>query len=138
MHVDVCFDHYFNCLSVKTDISKNGLNLICPEGAKAFKTQIAAAWCAMWLNHFEIDLIWLNSISRVFEVTYYHFSILGFLTNFCYFRVFVFGCKAQNENPETTENLYFWVINLKCMWICFITILTFWESNMTLAKTNSI
>ena len=43
MHVDVCFDHYFNCLGVKTDISKNGLNLICPEGAKAFKTQIAAA-----------------------------------------------------------------------------------------------
>ena len=43
MHVDLSFDHYFNCLSVKTDINKNGLNLIYPEGPKGFKTQIAAA-----------------------------------------------------------------------------------------------
>ena len=39
MHVDLCFDHYFNCLTVKTDINKNGLDLIY---SKAFKTQIAA------------------------------------------------------------------------------------------------
>ena len=26
MHVDLCFDHSFNCLSIKTDINKNGLN----------------------------------------------------------------------------------------------------------------
>ena len=55
------------------------------------------------------------------------------------FRVFVFGCMAQNENPEATENHYFWVIKLKYMWICFmITILTFRVSKMTLAKTNSV
>ena len=40
MHTDLYFDDYFNCLNVKTDINKNGLNLICPEGLKAFKTQI--------------------------------------------------------------------------------------------------
>ena len=39
MHVALCLDHYFICLSVKTDISKNGLNLIYSEGSKAFKTR---------------------------------------------------------------------------------------------------
>ena len=54
------------------------------------------------------------------------------------FWVFVFGW-AQNENTETMENHYFWVIKLKCMWICVvITILTFWVAKITLAKTNSI
>ena len=43
MHMDLCFDHHFNCLNVKTDISKTGLNLIYSEGSKAFKTQVAAA-----------------------------------------------------------------------------------------------
>ena len=43
MHVDLCFDHYFNFLSVKTDIKKNRLNLIYSEESKAFKTYLAAA-----------------------------------------------------------------------------------------------
>ena len=111
MYVDLCFDHYFNCLSIKTDISKNRLNFICPEGSKAFKTQITAAWWAMWLNHFGI--ISFESISRVFEVTYSHFSFLGFLMNFRDFWVFVFGYRPQNENPEITENLYFWVCKVE-------------------------
>ena len=36
------------------------------------------------------------------------------------FRVFVFGYRAQNENPKTTENHYFGVIKLKCMRISFM------------------
>ena len=43
MHMDLCFDHYFNCLSVKTDINKNRLNLMYSEGSIAFKTGIAVA-----------------------------------------------------------------------------------------------
>ena len=74
MRVDLCFDHYFNCLSVKTDISKNGLNLIYSEGLKAFKTQIAAAWLAMWLNHFVIDVVW-TVFQLVLEV-HSHISVL--------------------------------------------------------------
>ena len=112
MHVDLCFDHYFNCLSIKTDINKNALNFIYSEGSKAFKIQIAAAWLALWWNHFNFDVIW--------TFQYSHFSISGFLMGFRDFRVFVFGYRAQNENPKTTENHYFWVIKLKCMWICFI------------------
>ena len=57
------------------------------------------------------DWCHFNCISRVFEITYSHFSISGFLTNFRYFQVFVFGYRAQNENPEITENLYFLVYN---------------------------
>ena len=52
------------------------------------------------------ELFWerchLNNISRV-----QYFSILGFLMNFCDFWVFDFGYRAQNENLEITENLYF-------------------------------
>ena len=81
----------------------------------------------------------MNHISRGFGVTYSHFSISGLLMGFPDFRVFVFGYRAQNEKPETTENRYFGVIKLKYMWICFmITILTFWVSKMALGKTNSI
>ena len=43
MHVDLCFDHFFNCLSIKTDINKNELNLIYSEVSNALKIQIAAA-----------------------------------------------------------------------------------------------
>ena len=43
MHLDLCFDHFFNCLSIKTDINKKGLNLIYSEELKAFKTQLAVA-----------------------------------------------------------------------------------------------
>ena len=51
-------------------------------------------------------------LSSVFEVSYSHFSILRFLTNFRDFWVFVFGYRSQNENPEITENLYFLVYKL--------------------------
>ena len=57
IHVDLCLDHYFNCLSVKTDINKNGLNLIYSEGSKAFKIQLAVAWLAMRPNHCKFDVI---------------------------------------------------------------------------------
>ena len=37
------------------------------------------------------------------------FQYYGILKNFCDFRVFVFGYRAQNKNSESPENLYFWV-----------------------------
>ena len=55
------------------------------------------------------ELFWqqchLNNISRVLEITFSYFNILGFLMNFLDFRVNVMGYRAQNENPEITENL---------------------------------
>ena len=55
------------------------------------------------------------------EVTYSHFSILGFLMNFHDFRVFVFGYRAQNENSEITEYLYFLFYNTPMHVICVLT-----------------
>ena len=55
------------------------------------------------------ELFWqqcnLNNISRVIEITFSYFNILGFLTNFLNFRVIVMGYRAQNENQEIAENL---------------------------------
>ena len=62
-------------------------------------TYYMAEWFWVWCH--------LNSISTVFEATFSYYSIMAFLKNFCGFRVFVFG--SQNENPEITENLCFWV-----------------------------
>ena len=62
---------------------------------------------------------------------------MAFLSNFRDFRVFVFGYfvfsvisefsfLAQNENPEITENLYFWFYKAQMnVDMFFITILTF-------------
>ena len=38
---------------------------------------------------------------------------MAFLQNFRDFRVFVFRYRAQNENPEITDNLYFWVYKVQ-------------------------
>ena len=38
---------------------------------------------------------------------------MAFLQNSHDFRVFVLGCRPQNENPEITENLYFWVYKVQ-------------------------
>ena len=43
MHADLFFDHYYDFLSVKTDINKKGLNLINLEESEALKRHIPAA-----------------------------------------------------------------------------------------------
>ena len=61
MHEDLFFDLYFSFLSVKTKINKKNnkrLNLINLEGSDALKRQKYDTWIAMWLNHFEHDVIW--------------------------------------------------------------------------------
>ena len=117
-------------MSIKTDINRNGFNLIYSKGSKAFKTQLAAAWFAMWLNHCNFDVNWTMFPGflklRIHNSVFRGFWWVSVISEFSF--------RAQNENQETTKNRYFWVIKLKCMWICFmITILTFWVS-----KTNSI
>ena len=42
MHADLFFDHYFNFLGVKTDINKNGLNLINLEKSEALERHVPA------------------------------------------------------------------------------------------------
>ena len=38
---------------------------------------------------------------------------MAFLQNFHDLQDFVFGYRAQNENPEITENLYFWIYKVQ-------------------------
>ena len=80
-------------------------NSITPERSEALKRQITATWSAMRLNHF--DVIW--TYFKCFEATSSYYSIMLFLKNFPDFWVFVFECRAENENPEITENLYFFI-----------------------------
>ena len=57
---------------------------------------------------------------------------MAILWNFRDFRVFVYWYRAQNENPDITENLYF--LGYKDQMnvdLFFITILTFWVLKLT-------
>ena len=96
MHADLFFNYYFNFLSVKTDINKNGFNLINLEESEALKRHIPATWLAICRTHFEFDVIWTE-----FQL------LMMLMMNFWDFRVFAFGYKAQNKNLEIMENLYF-------------------------------
>ena len=42
MHTDLFFNHYFNFLSAKTGINKNGLNLMSLEESEALKRHVPA------------------------------------------------------------------------------------------------
>ena len=55
----------------------------------------------------------LKNISRVLEITFSYFSILGLLMNFHDFRVLIFGYRAPNENPEIMKRFYFWIYKVQ-------------------------
>ena len=98
MHVDLCFDHIFNCLSIKTGINRNGLNLIYSEGLNALKTQLAAAWLAMWLNHCNFDVIW--TIFLGFLKLHTHISVFRVFDGFPWFPSFRFWVQGSKRKPR--------------------------------------
>ena len=51
------FDKGLKFSSVKTEMSKSGLSLINLQGSKAFTRQLPSTWLAMWLSHFDFDVI---------------------------------------------------------------------------------
>ena len=115
MHVDLFFDPHFNFLSVKTEINKKNnkrLNLINLKGSDALKREKYETWIAMWLNHFENNVIW-TVFKGFLKLHSYISAFLGFFMNFRDFRVFAFGYRSQKENPEITENLYFLVYKVQ-------------------------
>ena len=57
MHAGLFFDHYFDFLSVETDINKSRLNLINLEELEVIKRRIPATWLTICLNQFEFDVI---------------------------------------------------------------------------------
>ena len=138
MHVDLFFNHYFNFLNVKTDINKNGLNLINPEESKALKRHIPATWLAICLNHSEFDVIW--TAFPLFLKLRSHITVLW---RFCKISVIsefsFFGYRPQNENPEITRNLYFCVCKVQMhMYLFFDHYFNFLSAKTKIKKTSSI
>ena len=120
MHVNLCFDHYFNCFSVKTDINKNRLNSIYSEGSEAFNTQLAAAWLAMWLDHFEIDVVW--TVFKEFLKLHTHISVFWsfwWISGISKFSFLGIGLKTKTR--KSRKIFIFWFITFQCMWICVLT-----------------
>ena len=108
MHVDLYFNQYFNFLSVKTEINNNNKKNQFNK-SRGFRISwkrkiwhmISMVAKSFW------DWCHLNSISRVFEITFSYFSILGFWINFCDFQAFTFRYSVQNENPENHGKFLF-------------------------------
>ena len=137
MHVNLCFDLCFNCLSIKTDINRNGLYLIYSEGSKAFKTELAAAWLATWLDHFEIDVVW--TVIKEFLKLHTHISVFwSFWWISGIFEFLFLGIRHKTKTWKSWKIFIFWFITLQCMWICFDHFLTVWVLKLTLTKTGSI
>ena len=92
MNVDLIFDHYFNFLSVKTEINKTNIQKKQTQFNKS--TVVRISWNIWPMISKVAESFWewchLNNNSRVFEITFSYFSILGFLINFRDFRVFAF------------------------------------------------
>ena len=119
MHVDLFFDHSFNCLS-ENYINKNRLNLIYSEGSKAFKTQLAAAWLPMWLDHFEIDVVW--TVFKDLLKLHTHISVFWsfwWISVISEFSLLDIGHKTKTRKSQ--KIFIFWFIALQCMWIFVLT-----------------
>ena len=104
MHVDLFFNLYFSFLSVKTKINKKNnkrLNWIDLEGSDALKRQKYDTQIAMWLNHFEIDVVWtafkeflkLHSHISVF----WDFSWISVISEFSFLGI---GLKTKTRKSQ--------------------------------------
>ena len=49
----------------------------------------------------------------IFEAIFSYYSIMTFLQNYRHFRLFIYCYRPENENPEISENLYYWVYKVQ-------------------------
>ena len=127
--MDVFFDLYFNFLSLKTEINKKNnkrLNLINLEGSDALKKQKYDTWIAMWLNHFENNVIW-TVFKAVLELhsyisVFWGFSWISMISKFSFL-----GIGLQTKTWKSPKISIFGSTKCKCIWNYFVTtILIFW------------
>ena len=127
--MDVFFDLYFNFLSLKTEINKKNnkrLNLINLEGSDALKKQKYDTWIAMWLNHFENNVIW-TVFKAVLELhsyisVFWGFSWISMISKFSFL-----GIGLQTKTWKSPKISIFGSTKFKCIWNYFVTtILIFW------------
>ena len=94
MHAGLLFDHYFDFLSVETDINISGLNLESNlEESEAIKRDIPATWLTICLNHFEFDVTW-----KVFQ--------LLIMLNFQFLPL---GIVFKTKNRKSQKIFIFWI-----------------------------
>ena len=98
-------------LGSSKNTTENGLNLIKQEYQKICKPKYLL--CNYQCSSIISILCHLNGISRVFEVTFSYFSILGFLMNFRDFRVSVCEyCRFSYAGTWELVNLFVGTLNL--------------------------
>ena len=126
MHINLFFDHYFNFLIAKTKIKKNELNLINLDGLEALKRQTPSTWLGIWVNYFEVDVIWrvsqLFSKLHVYNSVLWHFCSISVISEFSYL-----GKGLKMKTWKSQKIFIFRSIMFKYMWIYFsISISTLW------------
>ena len=126
MHMNLFFDPHFNFLSAKTKINKNVRNLINLDGLEAFKRQKYDTWIAMWLNHFENDVIW--TAFQLFLKLHFHITVLWCFCKISGISEFLFlGIGLKMKTRKSRKISIFGSAKFKCIWMYFsISILTFW------------
>ena len=111
----IFFDHYFNFLSAETKINKRVLNLINLDRLEAFKRHKYHTWIAMWLDHFENDVIWATF--QLFLKLHFHITVLW---RFCRISEFSFlGIGLKMKTRESRKISIFGSAKFKCTWIYF-------------------
>ena len=113
--MDLLLDLYFNLLSVSTEANKKNdkrFNLINLEGSDALKRQKYDTWIAMWLSHFENDVIW-----TVFKLVLKLHSNITVLWRFCRISViseFPFlGIGLKTKTRKSRKTFFFWVYKVQ-------------------------
>ena len=115
IHMNLFFDHYFNFLSAETKINKKVLNLINLDRLEAFKRHKYHTWIAMWLDHFENDVIWATF--QLFLKLHFHITVLW---RFCRISEFSFlGIGLKMKTRESRKISIFGSAKFKCTWMYF-------------------
>ena len=101
-------------------------HLINLEGSDALKRQKYDTWIAMWLNHFENDVIWtafqLFLKLRSHITVLWHFCRISVISKFSFL-----GIGLKTKTRKSWKTFIFGSIMFKCMWIYFsISISNFW------------
>ena len=132
-HVDLFFNFYFTFLSDKTEINKKNnksLNWINLEGSSDLKRQKYNTWVAVWLNHFEIDVIW-TALKRFLKL-HSHISVFWGSSWISVISELSFlGIGFKRKTRKSRKIFIFGSIMFKYMWLYFwISVSIFWVSKL--------
>ena len=118
IHMNLFFHHYFNNLNAKTKTNKKLLNLVNLDGL-ALKRQKYDIWIAMWLKHFENDVIW--TAFQLFLKLHSHITVFW---RFCRIpkisKFSILGTGLKTKTRKSWKISIFGSTKFKCIWIYFL------------------